>query len=193
MSSLIYDECVERLEDFYKSLPHTNKLFLFFMATDMTKPLIRNVMSSYSYSGVTYYIIQGNTKQYYHIYKDSDIKYIITSYKSNPARPYILYDVVIESRHSKGSVNHGDHIDFGIIRRRSPVVIKTHHTQYNVDLTKNIFSRDAPECNFVLRKENMIDHSMFINQKCEDKNGKPITDALTIATIYPNREDQNII
>jgi hypothetical protein len=153
-------------------------------------------MSYYKHSGVNNYITQGTTKQYYYIYKESDIKYLLTSYKSNPARPFILYDVIIESRHPEGTVNHGDHIDFGIIRRKSPdtpVIIKTHHTLYTMDLSKHIFSRDAPECNFVLREENMTERDIFLKQKCEDKNGNPITESLTMANIYPNSQEQNII
>lgn len=184
----MYDTYVKRLEDFYKSLSPSEIMFMYFLARDPTTPLVRTNFAKYRQNKTDYYITQGTSRNFYYLYKESHIRYLLSSYKLDPSRPMILYDVKIEKRHPDGNINHGDHIDFGVIRKRpSDIVIMTHYTRYSIDVDAHTFHRYTENCNFTLRDSKF---ATFQDQKCENIDGPT---RQSIKDIYKESCDQHII
>lgn len=166
-----YEACLKRLVDFRESLPKTSIKFLYFYASDMTKPKIRDEFHSWNLEGDKCYLIQGLTKNAVYVYKESVIKYIISS--MIPTVTSNEYNVTVSGEN--GDVNHGDHIDFTLVRQRNgTLLIKSHKTVYEDDQGDFVFSRDEYTCNFRFNKQ-LVDNcsSSDFGKKvmCENKYG----------------------
>ena len=152
MSSITYTQCIQNLTSFINKINFKKINFLYFNANDLSKPKMKDTFKLLpdKFNNEEFYIINGFHKNYWYIYKESVIKYLVNIITSGP-----IYDVSILNVGNQYDVNHGDHLDFGLINLRSnDIVIKTHKTIY-IDLGGFTFDRNTPECNFLLKNINI--------------------------------------
>jgi hypothetical protein len=124
----------ENITAWYNKLNKTNIKFMYFNASDITKPKIRTVFKQFTINNLTNYIVECNDS--WNIYSESNIKYLVNLIPTDE-------DVI----------NGGDHIDFSIIKLRTgDAVVKTHKTIYT-NLDNFIFDRSTPQlCNFIFKE-----------------------------------------
>ncbi len=161
MSNIItHTQCIQNLTGFINKVKIKKINFLYFNASDLTIPKMRDTFKVLpdKFNNEDYYIINGFHKNYWYIYKESVIKYLVNILTSGP-----VYNVNILNVGNQYDVNHGNHIDFGLINLRSnEIVVKTHKTVYT-DLGGFIFDRSTSECNFLLKNVKM---NKFENTEC---------------------------
>lgn len=167
-----YNDCLANLNSFYNNLATTGIKFLYFYASDLTKPKVKDIFRKYEFHANTYYITQGQTSNFLYIYIENQIKYIIASMK--PTHRHNEHNAVIKQRNNvAGDTFLGDHLDFSIINQRSGnVLVKCHKTTYD-DITGNYnFSRSENTCNFTLDSRKIGNVNAFSSRtRCEDKSG----------------------
>jgi hypothetical protein len=126
--------------------------------------------------------MQGETKNNVYVYQESVLKYIVTSNAQN--------NVTIKKRTLEGDINHGDHIDYGIIRKRDgSIIVKVHYTVYHDYSGDFNFSRSCEDCNFTL-KDTMVNLTNLNQIQCEDKNGPT---QFKMIQKYPRFSERDII
>lgn len=166
---------VQNVNDFYNALPTSNIHFLYFLKSDLSKPIVKDSFKSVIVaSKCKMYLLHGETLDslnnacFFYAYQESKLKYLVTVMSREPApRGQALYRVVIQAQVDavspplkrttvkKGNeiiANHGDHLDIGITANRVGILISTHHTQYTDTFGDFHFTRSAPECNFLLNE-----------------------------------------
>jgi hypothetical protein len=165
-----YADNRKNLKAFYASLPETQIKFLYFSATDMSQPYIKYIFRKFKLNKEYAYIRQGNTDNYYYVYKTSSLRYIVTaprtlSYKATP--------VAIQKIDKHGDVYHGEHITFGIVydSNADSTVIISHRTKYDLISPNFSFKRDTDKtCNFYLPAKNDAFYSTLLNATCYAKD-----------------------
>lgn len=177
-------QCLQRLHTFYEDLPKTSIKFLFFLASDLSTPRVKDVLREWSIGKKTFYVMQGVQDNSMYIYQESKLKYFVT-YQD-------IYDNAYKVKivGKGGDVNHGDHVDFSVSRQRikSNVLIKTHMTTYVDELGDFEFEKSSPQCNTILNEGNM--HVLrtitaFQEQNCQEKTNTGIRVCRdTFGTIY---------
>jgi hypothetical protein len=180
---------IQNMTAYINKLPLNSSIsFLFFYANDLNNPKIRNVFKYFDVGNTTCYIINGNTANNYYIYYESTINYIVNIISSSVTNQNaIIYDVDIIGHGNNTNVNHGDHIDFGIIRNRAGnTIIKTHKTIYT-DIGNFVFDRSIQSCNFIF---DIAKLNNFNNIGCDNVDGTPCN--YNISNIY-NTVDKSII
>ena len=178
---------IQNMTAYINKLPLNPSIsFLFFYANDLNNPKIRNVFKSFDVGTTKCYIINGNTANNYYIYYESTINYIVNVISSSVNNQNaIIYDVDIIGH--GGTVNHGDHIDFGIIRNRvGNIILKTHKTKYT-DIGNFVFDRSIESCNFTF---DIAKLNNFNTIGCDNVDGTPCN--YNISNIY-NTLDKSII
>ena len=171
-------QCINNLKSFYENQTNTEIKFMFFLASDLSKPKIKDVFKRWTIGKNTYFLIKGlqtgRNAWYVHIYEESRLKYFVKITK-----PYSnsLYDVKIIHTKADSDVNHGDHVTFGITRQKLPsnALVLTHWTEYIDDSGDFNFRREASQCNFIVNEKNihslLDDPSSFKNKRCERTPG----------------------
>lgn len=137
-------EYIQNLTLWNNTLNLTNIKFMYFHASDLKSPKVRTAFKKFGMKGRTYYVTNGESNNFWYIYQETIIKYLVNLKPTSDAE---VFDVDILG--SGGDVNHGDHVDFSIIRlRNQDTLIKTHKTVY-MDIGNCVFDRSVQECNFV--------------------------------------------
>lgn len=153
---------INNLTYYLNKITLSNIKFLYFHANDLTSPKLREIFRRFEVNNKPYYILQGFQHNYWYIYTESTIKYLVDVVSSGP----VFSEVNILKSGTLYNVNHGDHIDFGIIKlKTNDVVVKTHKTIYT-DIGDFTFDRSAQECNFLLRNTDLTNVSTFVKTKC---------------------------
>lgn len=186
-----YKSALNRLVSFRDSLPETGIKFLFFYASDMTKPKVKDVFRKWTTASNEYYVLPGVTPNTTYVYRESVIKYLVSSMVPTK-RPH-EYDVVIHKRTNRGDVNHGDHLDFGIIRKRDgSVLVKSHFTFYDDHSGNFNFTRSSKECNFTLDDANatLTCDDFAKKTSCEERTGPS---KITMDLMYTEFIDRDIV
>ncbi len=157
-----YDTQLQNLTKAIESLADTNIKFLFFSANDLSTPKVRTRFKKFKVEHTPCYIVNGFSTNYWYIYKESVLKYITSPLK--PTKHPDIFQTTILSSNVKGSVNHGDHINFSINRiRTSPYsLILSHFTEYIDDGNFN-FSRMSRDYNFMLNSVYFTSFDKFVN------------------------------
>lgn len=185
-----YENYLKKLKSFCDGLDTTGIKFLYFLASDINQPNIsKNInkakvkenLKVFTVNGHKFHICPGVSNNYWYIFCESHIKYILTSHN-----PKFKLD-------HAGDINHGDHMDFAIYRTRTnAIIVKSHKTTY-VDMIGDLsFVRNTDECNFTLQPDIIKSFDSFISMtKCEDMIGnfKPST----LETTYSNINDRLIV
>lgn len=171
---------------FMNKRPFSQTKFLYFNANDLTQPKVKDRFRVFEIDSVPCYITPGYNKNFWYVYRESVIKYLVNVKLKNG----MVYDVNIVGSGPSHDVNHGDHVDIGIICTRSQdIVVKTHKTLY-VDLGNYVFDRRAPECNFLYDPSKLSDEKTFDTTRCVDVNNTYCND---ITNIYKDSLDRKII
>ena len=183
-------EYIQSLTSWINKLPLTSIKFMYFNASNLTTPKVKTAFKQFQIESDNYYITEGITRNFWYIYYESILKYLV-QLKLPIDTNCLIYDVDIIANIGNSEihdVNHGDHIDFGILRLKDgSAVVKTHKTVYSDILGDFKFDRTADRvCNFVFKKEYL---SNFDNIKAEYKDG---TNGSIIKNIYIEK-DLNII
>ena len=149
----------------------TNIKFMFFNANDLKQPKMKDTFKLFSIDNKNCYIINGEHNNYWYIYYETNIQYLVNiigqSIGNNNCIIYNI-DLVEQGSTVNHDVNHGNHIDFGLIKLRSGnTVVKTHKTIYT-DLGNLVFDRDTPTCNFIFKVDTLTN---FENIACERLDG----------------------
>ena len=136
---------------------------------------IRTAFKQFSISRLPHYIIEGQSNNFWYIYYESVITYLVNL---RPTNDVDIFDGTVAGIG-------GDHIDFNVITlRNGDPVVKTHKTVYT-DIGGLMFSRSTPDvCNFVYKGIANFDDIRH------ERSGNRIGDR--IADIY-NTRDKNII
>lgn len=130
------------------NLPDTEIKFVFFLASDLTSPKVMTKLKRFKVDKKDCYIVNGYSKNYWYVYRDTVLKYI-----TNPPVPYkatSFFQTRIIAKNSSGDTNQGDHVDFSIKKARTPsgTRIESHLTEYTDDGYFN-FSRSTREFDFI--------------------------------------------
>jgi hypothetical protein len=154
ISNMDYDLYLSNLENFFSNLQTTSIKFVYFLASDLTQPKLKDEFKIFP--GIKCFITMGETKNAWHIYQESILKYIITNMRISKTKPITIYNVdIVSTSTSKKEPNHGDHMTFSIIRTRTnDVIVKTHMTVYK-DLGGFVFDRTEYPCNFTFVPSNI--------------------------------------
>jgi hypothetical protein len=186
-----YEDAFKNLTSFRDSLPETGIKFLFFYASDMTKPKVKDTFRTWNTTNQTHYVLKGVTPNITYVFRESVIKYTVSS-MIRSLKPY-EHNVVIDSRTTQGDVNHGDHLDFAIIRKRDgSILVKSHFTFYH-DYADNFnFTRSSKECNFILNEPKTTKAlDEFVRQTyCEDISGPT---QITMELMYSDSNVRDIV
>lgn len=168
MSAANYATAVSNLTSFISSLPSSSVKFLFFLASDLTRPKVRDSLRSVDVRGHRFYLCSGSTDNFCYAYSRGFVQYVVTpvatvdvSNALGPSSPR-AYNVTINSsgpaplptvlRPPQMLAEHGKHLDVGVIQtRRDGLVIKSHLTNYtDIERGGGAFDRSVTECNFKL-------------------------------------------
>lgn len=161
-----YDKYIQSLQLFMNKQPLSTIRFLYFNASDMTQPKMKDTFRKFMVDSTNCYIIGGKDKNYLYVYNESTIKYLVNV----KLKTGLVYDVDILNSGPQYDVNHGDHIDFGIIRLISnDIIVKTHKTVYT-NLGNFVFDRSFQVCNFKCDETKFKDESKFDSIKCVSPN-----------------------
>ncbi len=173
-----YELYLNNMKIYKDNLMKTNIQFIFFLASDLSQPKMRDEFSIMKLGRNKCYIINGIQSNGWHIYKESDLKYLINIL--NPSQICNGFDIaILNSRTIDSTANHGDHLTFNIIKRKNgDIIVKTHMTFYS-DLGNFIFDRTEQSCNFTFLPNNILN---LKNHYCERIDGTYLSD--TIETIY---------
>lgn len=127
---------------------------MYFLASQPNEPKIKEVFRTTTIDGINVFITS-ERPNYWYIYKESTLKYIITANKAET--------------NQTGDVNMGDHLTFGAISLKDKsIIVKTHRTRYN-DIGNYNFDISWYPCNFTLKDDMSDDLSVFkIETKCEE-------------------------
>jgi hypothetical protein len=192
----VYKTFRDNLKNFRSNLTETSIKFIFFTGfiDELSVPKMKTVFSSWNLNGNEYYISRGVSDNNIYVYRESDIKYLVNIINTKHTNSGIIHNVDIlgiGEDNEDENANHGDHIDFGIIRRKDGnLVVKTHKTVY-VDIGNFVFDRNEFGCNFVYDKIKLDSLTNFsMNTKCQ-KIDYNYTGA-TIDSTYQN-QDPNVI
>lgn len=169
-------------------LTHTKIKFLFFNALNLNQPMIRDELRYCS--SQKSYVAESCQKNGFYVYRESVIKYLVTNVQRvSPSAA--VSTATITGHSSQSDVNHGDHLTFILLRKRSPkdsVVVKAHKTTYE-DLSGSfVFSRYNDECNFTFDKV-----SCFPIQSIQCESSKGLLKGITLAQEIQEKEDQKMI
>lgn len=158
----VYDDYLKNLTLFMNKQPLSNVKFLYFNASDLKQPKMRDTFRQFTVDSTNCYIINDKDKNYFYVYTESVIKYLVNI----KLKTGLVYDVHIVNSGSQYDVNHGDHIDFGVIKtRENQIIVKTHKTLYT-DLGNFVFDRSGPECNFIFDQTKCSNENTFDSTKC---------------------------
>lgn len=161
MTSL-YETFIKNLTLYMNKLPLSRVKFLYFNASDLQQSKMRDTFREFAVDSTKCYIIGGKDENYFYIYNESIIKYLVNIKLKNG----LVYDVDILNSGTQYDVNHGDHIDFGVIKTKAnDIIVKTHKTLY-IDLGNFVFDRSSPECNFIFDPTKLINKKQFDTTKC---------------------------
>lgn len=160
-----YATAVQNMTGFMQSLPSSSVQFLFFLAHDLTRPKVCTSMSVVDVGGQTFYLTPGSTSNFWYAYSKGYIQYVVTpvaplgspSMSTTSGSQPRAFNATINSSGPTPLppvsipqllVEHGKHLDFGLIRTRADgLVVKSHLTNY-IELSDGSFSRTINECNF---------------------------------------------
>lgn len=151
------EKYVGNLTSWCNRIEITDIQFMYFNASDLTTPKINSTFKKFE----DYYIIDGVTNNYWYIYNETLVKYLV---KLNPTDDV---DIMHDTRAQNADIlepetgltydlNAGDYIDFGLIVLKSgDTVVKTHKTVY-IDLGNFVFDRSITDTyNFVFKESYM--------------------------------------
>jgi hypothetical protein len=191
----------DNLINFRRNLTETSIKFIFFtgLTDKLLVPQIKTVFNSWNLNGNQYYISRGVSDNNIYVYRESDIKYLVNIINTKETDYGIIHNVEIigigedNENNEDENANLGDHIDFGITRRKDGnIIVKTHKTIY-VDIGNFVFERDELKCNFVYDKMKLDSFTNFsMNTKCQNIDYSYTRE--TIDSTYQNQnQDPNII
>ena len=181
---------IGNLTNWLNKIHLTNIQFMYFNASDLTKPKIKSTFKKFEH----YYITEGgNTadtpkagmaNNYWYIYNETLIKYLV---KLKPTEDVNVLDGdILESGTGDSyDVNAGDHIDFAIIKlKNGDSVVKTHKTVYT-DLGNFVFDRTVNDvCNFVFKESYLEDFNNIKAEKSQGRTGMFIKDIYIPQDLY---------
>ena len=159
----MYEQAIRNVTKYLNKIQLTKINFMYFNASDLTQPKMSDRFKKIVIDNISYYISHGVQHNYWYIYRESTIKYLVNITLTSG----IVYDIdIVDSGHNY-NVNHGDHLDIGIIRVKTgnKIIVKTHKTIYT-DLGGFVFDRSAPECNFVFDVTKFQDENTFDTIQC---------------------------
>lgn len=179
-------QCIANIKAFHDGLPDTDIKFLFFLATDLSRPKVKTVFKRFVVDKQTFYVMEGiqNGKNSFHLYlyKESVLKYFVR------VRPLLSasaeHDATILASGDDGEANHGDHVTFGITRQKVPdrALLYTHHTRHIDDCGDFNFRRDVAGCNVLVTPESKDDDlAAFGSLRC---GRSPATTSDTMGSVY---------
>jgi len=174
-----YEDYIRNMTKYMNVLPLTKVKLFYFHAKDLTKPQIKDQFKRFLVNNISYFITHGIHRNFWYIYKESDIKYLIEVDREG-------YFKSLEM--GVGDVNNGDHIDIDLLRLRDgDVVVKNHKTIYTYigDLT---FDRSAPECNFLMKLCDTSSEDTFAKTKCVTAPNNEICGAISMNFGKPDRD-----
>jgi hypothetical protein len=192
-----YSLYVRNLKSFVESLPKTKIQFLYFHASDLTTPRMKETFGEWKIGAESVYVIHGVDYNYVYVYKQSDLKLLLANVRPcKNARSNTSYVVNVMNANISYDTNIGNHIDLSIHanKRDNKVFIKSHAAEYDLDVITMSFRRNADACNFTLTPENLalINQSIskFQELKCEDRFGNTLMNT-TVNSIYnpPNHKN----
>lgn len=166
-----------------------------FFYEDMKVPKVKSTFGVWNIKGTRHYVCDGNDSKHTYIYTETSLKYVATFSQSNVDKKRGIWTAKIQRANAKGLLCHGDHITFGIIRKRNgDTILKTHKRIY-VDVTGNYeFQKEvnSPECNFTLDASIALSNlADFSKTKCETFSGQTLTDSVN--SQYKNSTDDLMI
>lgn len=179
-----YGKCMQNLLRFQSKLTDTGIKFLFFYATDLSKPKIKDVFKKWNDK----YVLPGETKNNIYVYRESVIKYIISN--ATPTGKRNEYDVKLNKKDVQGEVNHGNHINFGIRPQKDKsLLVLSHRTEYFDPMDEFNFIRSEYGCNFKLY-DVITDKKTFANINHIDFSGSSLG---SIGATYTEGHDLDTI
>jgi len=176
-----FETAKRNLIGFLQSLPRSSVKFMFFLAGDLTHPKVCDSLCSVDVRGTRFYLTPGMTNNYCYAYSKGFIQYVVTPValvastppsgsQPRPPLPSVSIPRIL--------VEHGRHLDFGVIRMRSGIaVIKSHETNYT-ELLDGTFDRSMNACNFKL--ENVL--SALSSQTAHDAFGQCLCETAPVRT-----------
>ena len=171
-----YDLYQTNLKRFYNNLATTSIKYMYFLASDMKTPKVKDEFKMFSYNKG--FIVEGEQSNCWHFYQHTHLRYLVSVMKVVKRKPVTVYNVQITG---SGDIetNHGDHLTFAIERQSSGnILIKSHVTEYT-DTGSYIFSRSENPCNFTFNPDRIAN---IAETHCELKNGTYRAD--NICTVY---------
>lgn len=185
--STTYQTYTRNLKNYVEGLQDTNVKFMFFYADDLSKPKLKDTFKYMPLQNS--YITPGVQSNGWYIYRESVLKYIVTSVALLKSNPVPIYDMSIVGTSKKtNDVNHGDHITFVVIKTKgNDVIVKMHKTEYR-DNGNFDFIRYTEDCNFTFDASN-INNTNAIH--CESSSGAKLSS--TIGSKITKMEDQAIV
>lgn len=161
--NLSHKDMMDNLSTFINNLEKTSIKFLYYNASDLSKPKVRDVFSKWKLDNQHLYIIPGASRNYCYVYQESPLKLLIEYDHGPNAAPNIAnvgaplksaYDVKVKGETFDGinpySVNIGNHVDYCFKRQRdNDPLFETHKTSYS-GWDQEEASRSTKECNFKL-------------------------------------------
>jgi len=158
---------------FVNSLPYTNIKFVYKRSDQL---YVRTSFRKLKCCGIEFFFAPGNSEPFYHIFRESHIKYLLKSYSVDQTTPVILYNIRIEKKHqgqtleaTVNDINHGNRITFGFhFIQIKQVKMLVHKTIYTADDPTRPFDfyRNESACNFVYDSNSVRKFSAFKQTKC---------------------------
>ena len=198
------------LSEFYYGLKQTDVFILYFPASDLTQPKIRDRFRQWMVNGEPVYVMRGIPDKtmefnYIYIYTLATTQFLVTPIRNIPD-PYdpkegVIFDVLVgeppTQSHQQPLVESstmtaelGNHIDFGIVAHRNPpgTLVKTHTTSYSLEDETMTFSRTYNDCNFLIHST-MRAPPKIGSVRCEN----PRVKGMPIMAFYMDKQEQSIL
>jgi hypothetical protein len=150
----------------YQAVENLQSFSIRFLCFDeKMNPTIRTSLKKLTLSTrQVYYLCHGIQPAYVYAYASSELKYIV----EGPPELGNAANVQIVVGSKDGDTYHGDHVTFGIIRKKpDKTIIKTHKTFYNDPDGNLVFDTQPDVCNFTYNKN----RSNLSETQCEKANG----------------------
>jgi hypothetical protein len=164
MRGVDYATGVRNMTTWVDSLPPCAVQFLFFLASDLKRPKVREALRRVDVRGHRFYLAPGMSNNYCYAYSQGFVQYVVTpvapfAKTSKSGAPPRAYDVTINASGPaplppvsapRILAEHGKHLDFAVFRTRGDgLVIKSHLTNYTEN-DDDTFVRSVYDCNFRL-------------------------------------------
>jgi hypothetical protein len=198
-TSVDYAAAVRNMTSFIQGLTPSSVKFLFFLASDLTRPKVIESLRSVDVRGHRFYLTPGSTRNFCYAYSRGFVQYVVTPVAPlSPSQPSgsqpRAFNVTIDASgpapfpqvpSPQLLVEHGKHLDFGLIQTRADgLVVRSHLTNYTELLDgSGAFARDENACNFKLSAAVPLVHAEAAFSGCPCENA-PAAVHMTAGHVY---------